>query len=226
MGPPEQSGVHGVTVASPPVAGVVLAAGSSTRMGKNKLLLDLAGETVVRRAVRTAADAGLDPVVVVLGHEAARVEAELVGLACRPVVNPDHAEGVRTSLQLGVREVAADAHALVVVLADMPFVTAAMIRAVVLRHRDTGAPLVVSQYGVGSAPGAPPVEGLPVDAPPILYDRTLFAELLAMKGEHCAKRIVRQHRGEASIVVWAEHALRDIDVAADYEHARAHVARG
>lgn len=201
------------------VAGVILAAGSSSRMGRNKLLLDLGGETVVRRAVRNAIDAGLDPAVVVLGHEADRVKAELVGLSCRSVVNPHHAEGVCTSLQLGIREVEADAHALVVILADMPFVTAAMIRALVERRHETGAPLVISQYG--DARG-----GDPVDAPPILYDRSLFAELLSMTGERCAKRVVRKHRGEASILCWPEEALRDIDVAEDYDYARTHVAGG
>ena len=65
------------------VAAVVLAAGSSTRMGRNKLLLDLGGETLVRRAVRAAVDAGVDEVVVVLGHEEPRVRAELGGVALR-----------------------------------------------------------------------------------------------------------------------------------------------
>ena len=73
-------------------AGVVLAAGSSTRMGENKLLLPLGGETVVRRAVRTAVEAALDPIIVVLGHEPERVRAALAGLPCRTVVNPDHLE--------------------------------------------------------------------------------------------------------------------------------------
>jgi molybdenum cofactor cytidylyltransferase len=201
------------------VAGLVLAAGSSSRMGQNKLLLDLGGETVVHRAVRNATEAGLDSVVVVLGHDAGRVQAELLGLSCRSVVNPHHAKGVRTSLQLGVREIAADAHALVVVLADMPFVTAAMIRAVAERYRETGAPLVISQYGDARSAD-------PVDAPPILYDRSLFSELLSMTGERCAKRVVGQHRGEASILCWPEQSLRDIDVAEDYEFARAQMAGG
>ena len=58
------------------VAGVVLAGGSSTRMGENKLLFDLDGESVVRRVVRQAAAAGLDPVIVVLGHEAELVRRD------------------------------------------------------------------------------------------------------------------------------------------------------
>lgn len=193
------------------VAAVVLAAGSSTRMGRNKLLLELGGETVVRRCARTAVESGVDRVMVVLGHEAERVASELLGLSCESVVNPDHGEGVGTSLQLGVTRAGAEAGAIVVVLADMPFVSAAMIRTLVERYRATGAPLVVSQYG-------------DVRAPPILYDRALFAELLSIPGERCAKQVVRHHEQEAVIVDWPEEALRDIDVAEDYERARSQLA--
>ena len=62
------------------VAGVVLAAGASRRMGRNKMLLELEGEPLVRRAARRALEAGLTPVVVVLGHEADRARAALAGL--------------------------------------------------------------------------------------------------------------------------------------------------
>ena len=73
------------------VAGVLLAAGASRRMGpgRNKMLLKLEGEALVRRAARRALAAGLSPVVVVLGHESDRAKGELTGLACEVVVNPD-----------------------------------------------------------------------------------------------------------------------------------------
>jgi molybdenum cofactor cytidylyltransferase len=194
----------------PHVAAVVLAAGSSTRMGRNKLLLELGGETLVRRAVRSAAGAGVDDVVVVLGHEEPRVRAELAGLACTPVVNPDHAEGAGTSVRAGVRR-RADADAIVVVLADMPFVTAGMIATLVERYRETRPLLVVSHYGE-------------VQAPPTLYDRALFEELLRIPGERGAKEVVRRHEKDAVVVRWPESARRDVDVPADYEGARAELA--
>lgn len=197
----------------PMVAAVVLAAGSSTRMGRNKLLLDLGGETLVRRAVRAAVEAGVDRVVVVLGHEAQSVEAELSGLPCVAVVNPDHTQGAGTSLQVGVRQAATEAGAVVIVLADMPFVSAGMIETLLERYRATGAPLVVSRYG-------------DVEAPPILYDRSLFAELLSVQGERCAKQVVRRHKHEAAIVTWPGDALKDIDVAEDYERVRAQLVGG
>jgi CTP:molybdopterin cytidylyltransferase MocA len=67
---------------TPAITAIVLAAGASTRMGRNKLLLEVEGETLVRRAVRAAAGAGLGRVVVVLGHDQARVRAQLDGLPC------------------------------------------------------------------------------------------------------------------------------------------------
>ena len=195
------------------VAAVVLAAGASTRMGRNKLLLELGGETLVRRAVRAALEGGVDDVVVVLGHEEPLVRAELAGLPCIPLVNPDHAEGAGTSVRTGVRHVAGAVDAVVVVLADMPFVTGEMIATLVRRYRDTRPPLVASHYG-------------DVQAPPTLYDRALFEELLQIPGERCAKQVVRRHENEAVVVPWPESALRDIDVPADYEGARAELGGG
>lgn len=193
-----------------PVVAVVLAAGSSTRMGRNKMLLDLGGQTVVRRAVQAALDAGL-AVVVVLGHEAERIEAELSGLPCTLVLNPDHAHGVGTSLHRGIAHAGQGAGAIVVVLADMPFVSAEMIATQVARYRESGAPLVISRYG-------------DVQAPPTLYDRSLFAELLEVPDERCGKQVVKRHLDEAVAMAWPEEALRDIDVAEDYERIRTQLA--
>jgi molybdenum cofactor cytidylyltransferase len=198
-------------------AAVVLAAGSSTRMGENKLLLALDGEPLVRRAVRAAMTAGLTPIVVVLGHEAERVRAALDGLPCRTVINPDHARGKGTSLQVGIDEVASStgAGAAVVMLADMPFVTAEMLARVAARgDGPAGArpPMVVSRYG-------------DVTAPPILYDRALFSELLALPGQACGKEMVRRHRAEAAMLSWPAAALTDVDRPEDYERVRAESAR-
>lgn len=196
-----------------PVAGVVLAAGTSSRMGENKLLFELEGESVVRRAVSRASAAGLDPVVVVLGHEADRVRHELSGLPCRCVVNPDFATGINGSLKAGIAALPATIGAAVVLLPDMPFVTAEMLATLVERYRAGTAPLVISDY-----------EG--VNAPPMLYDRSLFAELLLMEGEGCGRQVVRQHRAEAAVVIFAAAALTDLDVPDDYDRIRSLLAAG
>jgi molybdenum cofactor cytidylyltransferase len=158
--------------------------------------------------VRAAIGAGVDEVVVVLGHDEPLVRAALAGLPCTLVVNPDHAQGAGTSVRTGVLHAVTGADALVVVLADMPYVTAEMIATLVTRYRETRAPLVASHYG-------------PVQAPPTLYDRALFEELLSIPGERGAKEVVRRHEQAAAVVSWPESALRDVDVPADYEGVRA-----
>jgi molybdenum cofactor cytidylyltransferase len=189
------------------IAGVVLAAGTSSRMGRNKLFLPLGGTTVLRRAVGTARDAGLDPVLVVLGHESDRALAELAGLRCTPVENAEFARGMNTSVRAGISAVPDDASGAVLMLADMPFVTAAMLRALVDRYRAAEAPLVLSTYG-------------DVLAPPILYGRALFGELRALDGDSCGKRVVKAHRAEAVEVEWPPSALTDLDVPEDLERVR------
>ncbi len=186
-------------------AGVVLAAGASTRMGENKLLLRLDGESLVARAVRRAAEAGLDPVIVVLGHEAPRVERALEGRPCRFVHNPDHASGQGSSFRAGIASVPPASPAAVVLLADMPHVTPAMIEALVERRRATGAALVVSEYGG-------------VSAPPTLYGRTLFAEIVS--GNGCGRDVVKRHRAEAEVVAWPADRLADLDEPGDVERLR------
>lgn len=190
------------------VAGILLAAGAATRMGRNKLLIELAEEPLVRRAARRALAAGLDPLVVVLGHEAALVGAALAGLPVRAVENARHAEGMNTSLSAGVAALPPEAEAAVVLLADMPFVEPAQIAAVVARWRETGAPLVASRYG--AAP-----------APPTLYARALFPRLTGGTGEGRGREVVRALGEAARFVDQPPSALADLDVAEDVARARA-----
>jgi len=192
------------------VAAVLLAAGTSSRMGRNKLFLTLGGTTLVTRSATTALAAGLDPVVVVVGHERERVLSELAHLSVVPAFNPDYARGINSSLRTGIGAVPDHADAAVVMLADMPFITAEMVRALAARSAAApSAPLVVSSY-----------DG--VIAPPILYRRSLFPELCALvDGDGCGKRVVKQHRAEALEVAAPASALRDLDCAEDVERARA-----
>jgi molybdenum cofactor cytidylyltransferase len=190
------------------IAGVVLAAGLSSRMGRNKMLLQLGGRSLVRRAVETALSACLDPVLVVVGHERERVESELRGLTCMPVHNPDYAAGMNTSLRAGIRALAEDVEAAVLLLGDMPLVEASMLRALVETFRRERKPLVISTY-----------DG--VIAPPILYGRALFDELRALEAEACGKSIVKRHRAEAAELRWPKEALTDLDAPEDLERVRA-----
>ena len=196
--PPDRSGA---------VAGILLAAGTSSRMGRNKMLFELDGESVLRGAARRMLAGGVSPLLVVLGHEADRAEQELAGLPCQVVINPNYEQGINSSLKTGVSAVPAEAQAAMVMLADMPFVTPEMLAGLIARYRSSDAPLVISDY-----------EG--VNAPPMLYDRSLFDELLAMTGEGCGRQVVKRHRDEAEVLAWPAAALADLDVPEDYERVR------
>jgi molybdenum cofactor cytidylyltransferase len=176
-------------------------------MGSNKLLLDLQGESVLRHAARRALAGGLAPLLVVLGHQAERARRELSGLPCETVLNAGYERGISSSLQAGVAALPAQAAAAMVLLADMPHVTAPMIAEMVARYRATSAPLVISDFAG-------------VNAPPMLYDRSLFGELLTATGEGCGRQIVKRHRSAAEVLAWPAAALADLDVPDDY--ARLH----
>jgi molybdenum cofactor cytidylyltransferase len=203
----------GESMKDDPIAGVLLAAGTSSRMGRNKLFVELGGKSVLRRAVDTAAAAGLEPILVVLGHEPERAQEELDGVECTTVLNADYARGMNTSLRAGIAAVPESARGAVVMLADMPFVGAAMIRELVERWRAADSPLALSTYGE-------------VIAPPTLYGRRLFAEVLALDAEGCGKRVVNRHREEAVEVAWPAWALTDLDLPEDVDRVRAQLGEG
>lgn len=186
-----------------PVAAVILAAGASTRMGRTKQLLPVDGVPMVRRAALQALEAGCVPVVVVLGHDAARVRAVLDDLEVTFVASPDPVGPTSASLHAGLRALGPAVVAAVVLLADMVHVSAAMVRALLEAHARGDAPLEVSRYG-------------DVLAPPLLFRRALWPELLAWHGEGCGKAVVRAHRDAAGMHDWPAAALQDVDTPDDY----------
>lgn len=189
-----------------PVAGILLAAGAGTRMGTNKMRLPLEGEPIARRTARLAMYAGVEPLVAVIGFEADKVAADLRGLGCETVVNPDYTGPMSTSLHLGLRQLPEEIEAVLILLGDMPFTTKYMARKVVDIAATNDVPLVVSRYG-------------DVTAPPLVFRRSLFPELLAWTGEGCGKAVVRAHADEAYYVDWPVWTLTDVDTPEDYDRA-------
>ena len=172
-------------------------------MGRNKLLLDVDGEPLVRRAVRHALQAALVPVIVVVGFEPDRVRCALQGLRYEPVWNREFEDGMGSSLALGIQCVPSACAAAVVTLSDMPLVSSEMLATVVHRYRETRAPVVCSTYG-------------DVQAPPTLYDRSVFSDFAGEQGDGCGKRIVERHRGWITAVQWPVARLADVDRPEDY----------
>ncbi|HEY3934858.1 MAG TPA: nucleotidyltransferase family protein [Gemmatimonadales bacterium] len=185
-------------------AAIVLAAGASRRMGRNKMLLPFGSESLVRRAVWSAVDAGCAPVIVVTGLDADAVVEELSGMPCNCINNPDYTGPTSASLHRGLGNLPAGVDATLLLLGDMPFVSSTMLAALVSAAGTHVAPLAASRYG-------------DVLAPPLMFRRALFGELLAWHGEGCGKQVVQRHRHEALIFDWPIEALADVDTPADYD---------
>lgn len=189
-------------------AALILAAGASTRMGRPKQLLDWGGRPLVRAAAETALAARLDPLLVVVGGARVEVEAALAGLPLMIVANPDYASGQSSSLRVGIGALGPDAGAVVVLLGDQPFVTAAIVARLVAEWRASAAPIVAPIYA-GQRGN------------PVLFARALFPELLAIQGDQGARAVLAADRARIHLVEFEDpRPLADIDTLEDYERLR------
>ena len=175
------------------MAAVILAAGASVRLGQPKQLLRFRGETLIHRAARLACAAGLTPVHVVVGYRGAEVSAALgeFGGAVAVVTNPDWRHGMGSSLARGVASLPPVAAALVLVT-DQPYLSAAVLAAVLQRYRKGPASLVACRYAGGTV-------GVPA-----LFDRRHFAELAALSGARGARPLFARHAAALATVSFPE----------------------
>lgn len=192
------------------VGAVVLAAGSSSRMGVPKQTLPFRGQTLLRRAALAALDAGCRPVLVVTGAHAEQSRGELRGLAVLEVVNALWKTGMASSIRAGVEALISaepEAAAVVLLLCDQPHVNAERISALVAAHRVTGRSVVASTYG-GSF-------GVPA-----LFGRALFAELARLEGAAGAKQVIKRHAAEAHFLPFPSGVV-DVDTPDDFSRLTA-----
>jgi molybdenum cofactor cytidylyltransferase len=186
------------------VSGVVLAAGASTRMGTQKLLLPFGDEPLLRRAVRQVCAAGFDDVLVVLGSEYEAALAALEGMPVRHAVNLEFASGMGSSFRVAVEHLP-DSAAAMFALADQPFVTANEYRTVLDAYRQYAPAIVSVRYGE-------------VMAPPHLFEREIFPELARL--QHGARSVLQRHLERTMVLQFPPELLVDIDTPEDYELAK------
>jgi len=187
------------------IAGLLLAAGLSRRMASgNKLIAEFEGAPLVRHPARTLCAAGLKPVLVVIGHEGARVRRALEGLPVRFIDNPAPAEGMAASLKCGVRALPAEVRGVVVALGDMPHVRAEHIAGL----------LEAFEAAAGEAICVPVFEGR--RGHPVLFPARLFAELEALEGDVGARAVLARHAAIVREVAASDDGvLFDVDSEAE-----------
>ncbi len=187
-----------------PVAGIILAAGRSSRLGRPKQLLDLGGKPLLRRTLDNALASSLDPVLLVLGHLADEVATALGDHPARVVVNPRFAEGQASSVVAGVAALPDDAAAAMLLLGDQPGICPGIIDAVLAAWRANPVPIAAPVYGETTGN-------------PVLFRRDLFPDLLRLAGDRGARSLVRARAADVlRVPVPLDAPPPDVDTDADY----------
>jgi molybdenum cofactor cytidylyltransferase len=189
-----------------PIAGIILAAGASSRFGKPKQLLDWKGQPFVYAVAKTTLEAGLSPVLVITGANAGEVEFAVKDWNGTVVRNDDWKSGQGSSISTGVKALARSYPKIggaIFLLADQPQVTASILRALVEKHAEGLFPIV-----------APMV--LDRRANPVLFDRATFPDLMALEGDVGGRAIFDKHRVE--YLPWHDdRLLLDVDTPEMYQ---------
>jgi molybdenum cofactor cytidylyltransferase len=185
-------------------AAVVLAAGKSSRMGRNKLLLEVDGATVLDRLLVSLTSV-LGEVIVVTGNDPETIRAVAESRGARVVHNPNYEEGMTTSFQAGLSTVSADA--VFLVLGDQLGLEPGLLRRMIEEMEGDRSALIVSP-AYGGRRGHP-----------TLFRRPLFSEILGLRGEENLKDVVLRHESEHRTVEGDEWTVIDLDTPEDYEQA-------
>jgi molybdenum cofactor cytidylyltransferase len=186
------------------LTGLVLAAGSSKRLGQPKQLLPFRGTTLLGWTIAQAeASPALDEVLVILGHASEAILASVTLVRARPVLNPEFGEGCAASYRTGLAAANLRAEGVMILLSDQPGVDAEAIERVAAAWRAERSPIVIASY-----------QGVP--GHPLLFDRQLFPDLAALHGDKAAWKLVDQHPDWVRKVEMGRPLPKDVDTWADY----------
>lgn len=188
------------------VAIIILAAGNSSRMGKPKQFLEIGGKSLLQHAVDAAVHAALGPILVVTGAVDEQVRTHLAATPVRIIRNRDWEEGMASSIRIGVKaaiDAASTINGVLLMVADQPSADAGVLKKLWLTWVASGQPVAAAVYE-GEA------------GTPAIFDASMFPELLQLKGETGAKKLIRSRTGQLAKLEFPE-GIRDIDTPEDYE---------
>jgi molybdenum cofactor cytidylyltransferase len=184
-------------------AGIILAAGGSNRFGQPKQLLPWKGQPLIRHIIQAAIEAGLQPVVVVLGSSANEINPTIKDLKLRIVINDGWANGISSSIKAGLRALPLKVGAAIFLKADQPQIPSRLIECLVEEHQNNLYSII-----------APQIEGQRGN--PVLFDAELFPELEKLEGDVGGKALFERY--PPSWVKWEdEKLLLDVDTPEDYQ---------
>jgi molybdenum cofactor cytidylyltransferase len=185
-------------------ATIVLAAGSSSRMGNPKQLIKIEGETLIQKAIKSSIDAGATHTVVVLGAKRAEIIENLKNFPVRLIINSDWEKGMGNSLKFGIEFITnhfPDVDFVMILVCDQPFVNATHIKKIVEEYQKTKAPIVASYYSEKN--------GVPA-----LFHKSFFKDLLAIDDQQGAKKIIEQNAAIVKSIDFSSGVI-DLDTPED-----------
>jgi molybdenum cofactor cytidylyltransferase len=185
------------------IAGIVLAAGRSARLGQPKQLLPYRGRPLLDWALATMAASAVNPVLVVLGHEAERLRREVDLHGAWVVINERYAEGLSTSLQAGLAALDETVEAAVIAVGDQPLLAHRTIDALIATQRETGARIVAADYGDHQGT-------------PLLLHRDVWPLAATIGGDQGARALLRAYDGPLATVPVPAVTAADVDTWDDY----------
>jgi molybdenum cofactor cytidylyltransferase len=198
-------------------AGLILAAGASTRMGKPKQLLPVQGTTLLERVITEALNSLLNKVFLILGYRAEEIKNALSGVLLNKklkiIENKAYAQGISTSIIAGVSEVADTYDHVMLLLADMPCINARLIDLLLRRYLDSHLPLGAIQIKSKRSH-------------PVIFSRRLYPELMELRGDVGGRALFRKYRDQACLVdPGFSYDDSDIDTPEDYADFNTSLAR-
>jgi molybdenum cofactor cytidylyltransferase len=195
-------------------AAIILAAGSSSRMGagRHKLLLPLGNRPVLAHVITVTLASQARPIVIVLGHQAEQVRTHIATFTVSPTVisveNPHYLQGMSTSLRTGLQTLIQNEnthgqifHSLdgvIILLGDQPLMTPHIIDALITCKQATGKRIIAPLYN-GKRGN------------PVLFDVSLFPELLEIRGDEGARSVIERHKQEVATIELSD-AMASYDV--------------
>jgi len=202
-------------------AAIILAAGSSSRMGggRHKLLLPLHDRPVLAHVIDAALASQARPVVIVLGHQAEQVRTKIVAYTIYPdliiVENPHYLQGMSTSMHLGIQVLTSNDYkkhkssyaidSALIVLGDQPLITARVIDSLITTYRNTGKRIVAPLYDGKRGR-------------PVLFDKSYFPELLEIAGDEGGRKVLERHREDVEVVEMSDTVANfDVDTWEAYQ---------
>lgn len=184
---------------------IILAAGESSRLGSPKQLLVYSGATLLQHAIEAAQSSDAGIVIVVLGANADLITDELKDITANIVVNAAWKEGMASTIRYGLQTLVKlnpQAEAVILMVADQPFVIAALLNTLMEVNRKEQRNIVAGEYG-------------DTFGTPVLFGKRFFPELLELTGDVGAKSLVKKYMNDAAFVPFPKGDI-DIDTMGDY----------